>query len=80
MSSPLTNTHKDRIQQYILNELTIVFVANAEGVRSSIIYRIINNLLTFNTYIASRVIKRDRLFAIFSTIRVKLRIFVKSKL
>ena len=44
------------------------------------VYRIIDNILAFDIYITSYIIKRERSIKIFSTIRVKLRVFIESKL
>ena len=76
---PLSDAHKDRIQQHILNGLAVASIVSVEGVGKSTTYRIIDNLLAFGTHTAPRMTKRGRPFAIFPAARIGLRAFIESK-
>ena len=76
----LCDAVKNRIEQHIRDGRSIATIVEAEDVSTVSVYRIIDNILAFDIYTAPRVIKRGRSFKIFSAIRVKLRIFIESKL
>ena len=75
----MSHAVKNRIKQYICDKRSIVIIVEAEGVSKNSVYRIIDNILAFGTYIAPRVFKKGLSFKIFPTIRVKLRVFIESK-
>ena len=76
----LINVHKTRIQQHIQSGLCVKAIVEVEDISPATMYRIIDNLQIFDTHTASFITKKDKLFAIFSTARIELRIFIESKL
>ena len=76
---PLSDAHKDRIQQHILKGLTVPVIADIEGIGKSTIYRINKNLVTFGKHTAPAMSKRGRPSRIGYAARVGLRAFIESK-
>ena len=76
----LINVYKIRILQYIQFELCVKIIIEVENISFIIMYRIIDNLQIFNTHIAPFMIKKDKLFAIFSITKIELKTFIENKL
>lgn len=75
----LSDIHKTRIQQHIVNNLPIASIAFVENVKKSIVYRIIDNILAFGHHTAPLIGKKGRLLTIYSVVKVELRSFIESK-
>lgn len=63
--SSLFDAHKNRIQQYIHDELSIIIIIIIENVNKNIIYRIIDNFLAFDTHIAFFFGSREKDYSLY---------------
>ena len=79
MPKSLFTTQKERIEQHLINEISVETIHHVENVFERIIQKIKINIHTYETHTAPRTIKQGRLITLINIMRYELKHFVKSK-
>ena len=79
MPKSLFTIQKERIEQHLVNEISVETIHRVENVFERIIRKIRTNIHTYEMHTAPRTIKQGRPITLINVMRYELKHFVKSK-